>query len=558
MARKRDGEGLKRRIEERNGIKYVYESTSEMRNGEKVSISTYIGKLDDNGDLIPKQKRMTKAEREDARKEIVVPAGAIRSKAYGNVHFLNGLQDQIGIRKDLEASFGPFGDQVLALAFAQTIQPGAFSETENVLNGTAVREVLDVKTSLSSPGISEITRSIGEADACTDRFFDLRLNKCGNVVAWDTTTNGTYTERTGMAEWGNSKDDEKLMHIKVGLATDSRGIPVLTELFPGSLSDVVLTRRFAARIKSSGKDFLFVADNGFESGINIQFLMEEGIRFAMPANVSGKAVKKLMTDFRNTETYDRVHDGHSYRVAETQLAVVEDGGRRTSDGSQAYSYLQPDDDRFVSSETKIRAFVCYDSKKYSDGEQRLKIWLDSIEKQLDGKTFRNPQKEFARVAGKAVKYFDVTYEDKTVRLKRRRNAVSFADNRAGMFVMLTSPDVTWEQMMSAYDARRLTEQAFDAQKNGLDGRRFRTGDKYVAIGRFFVKMVALIMRCEMCARIREKKLRTTAEGILLSTGNILAARCGNVRGLTEITKTNREIFDAFGISRPKDEDVTNI
>jgi len=560
MARKRSEEGLKRYIEERNGIKYVYDSTSKMEDGKKVTVSTYLGKLDPiSGELIPKKKRNNKAEREDIRKEMIAPPGKMRSKAYGNVHFLNRLQDRMNIRNDLISSFGPFGDEVLTLAFSQAIQPGAFSNTEAILDNNAVREILDVKTSLSSPRVSEITKLIGESDICMNHFFDLRLEKCGDVLAWDTTTNGTYTDRTGMAEWvSKNKDDEKLKQVKVGLATDSRGIPVLTELFPGSLSDVVLTRRFAHSLKQRGKDLLFVADNGFESAGNVLFLIDEGIRFVMPADTTCKAIKTMMTNFWNSKAKDRVFDGHSYRVEETHLVIVPDGKRLTASGDRAYTYLCEHDDQFSLSEKKVKAFVCYDSKKYSDGEQRLKLWLDSIEKQLDGRTFKNPQREFDNVAKDGAKYFDVSYDNGTIHLKRRQNAISFSDNRAGMFVMLASPEISWEQMMAAYDARRLTEQAFDAQKNGLDGRRFRTGDIRSAKGRFFVKMIALMLTCEISAQIREKKMRTTSDLVLLSTGNISVVSYGTARGLTEITKTNRELFENFSMPQPDIGNITHI
>ena len=59
---------------------------------------------------------------------------------------------------------------------------------------------------------------------------------------------------------------------------------------------------------------------------------------------------------------------------------------------------------------------------------------------------------------------------------RKQNAFTFADNCAGMFVMLSSTNTTWEQMMTSYDVRDWVEKVFDVYKNDLDGKRNRTGN----------------------------------------------------------------------------------
>lgn len=63
-------------------------------------------------------------------------------------------------------------------------------------------------------------------------------------------------------------------------------------MYPGSLSDVVLTKRFVNSIRARGKDCLFVMDNGFESAGNVLSLLEDGVWFVMPADTSSKAVKR--------------------------------------------------------------------------------------------------------------------------------------------------------------------------------------------------------------------------------------------------------------------------
>ncbi|MBR4504225.1 MAG: hypothetical protein IKP20_04565, partial [Candidatus Methanomethylophilaceae archaeon] len=65
-------------------------------------------------------------------------------------------------------------------------------------------------------------------------------------------------------------------------------------------------------------------------------------------------------------------------------------------------------------------------------------------------------------------------------------------------------------MMTAYDARRLTEQAFDFSKS--EDRRHRTPDKHTMMGRSLIRFVALILKCELCAEIRESGRREMSVG----------------------------------------------
>ncbi|MDR1405036.1 MAG: hypothetical protein LBJ20_05675, partial [Candidatus Methanoplasma sp.] len=77
---------------------------------------------------------------------------------------------------------------------------------------------------------------------------------------------------------------------------------------------------------------------------------------------------------------------------------------------------------------------------------------------------------------------------------RRQNSFAFADNRAGMFIMLASEGTSREEMMSSYDVRDWVEKAFDMYKNDLGGGRSRTGDPERARGRLFIKFISLMMR----------------------------------------------------------------
>ncbi len=127
---------------------------------------------------------------------------------------------------------------------------------------------------------------------------------------------------------------------------------------------------------------------------------------------------------------------------------------------------------------------------------------------------------------------------------------SFGDNRTGMFVMLCSQDVSWELMMAAYNARRLTEQAFDSEKERDD--RLRSGDSVTVEGRYLIQFVSQIMLAEIRAVVREKNLadRYPVQSLLATLSTLNVLEYGGRKGLSEITKNVRRILEVFDLGVP--------
>lgn len=139
--------------------------------------------------------------------------------------------------------------------------------------------------------------------------------------------------------------------------------------------------------------------------------------------------------------------------------------------------------------------------------------------------------------------------DKLV-IERKRNALSFASNREGMFVMFSRGIDDWDAMMSCYDCRTFVEQAFGALKNELGGDRWRTVDPVSARGRLFIKFVSLILWCEASRLLRSSKNNMAVTAALQSLDNLMAIGVGDEWRLTEVTKKNRRHLMAFGLPEP--------
>jgi hypothetical protein len=553
MARPREGSGIKRTIVKKGGKMYAYEYTSRMVDGKKVNESKYLGRVDPiTLELLPKIPEKSKENRKKIAKdrEIAILKG-VDSGDYGAVYLMHVLQLRMDLGLDLMRSFGHMGKTILAAAMALAMGRGRFDEVASTFKRTWLRRFFDLAGSVDSGTLSRLTEYVGEAKMNIERFFELRVGGSEGLVAWDTTTNGCYSDMDGMAEWVvNNKDNEYIKQIKTGFATDMRGIPLMYRHYPGTMSDIAVVDRMADDVERFGrKDVLFVFDRGSVSGANAKCLIDRNRKFVMPANRSSKAVKTLLTEFgRTKEKKDMVFRGHAYKVWETEIGIVKDVQRTSADGNEAFSFTIPEWDRHGSC-GRMNAFVCFDSEKYSNEVQSHFLMMDSLKEKASKIDSKDPVTEFKRIAGMAVKHFTIEQNGRKVIVTEKKNSLSFEENRAGMFVMLASQGISWDVMMNAYDARRLTEQAFDFEKS--EDRRFRTSDKVRMEGRGFIRFVELMMICEMSAEIRESgRTDMSVAGTIASLNTIEARSYGSTTVLTEVTKKCREIFKAFGMAVP--------
>lgn len=533
------------RYEERDGHMYAYRCTSKRVPGKKnpVSEKEYLGVVDsETGELIPKK---VKSESFNFN----LQDGKFKVKNYGSSMIVAKVVEDIGLLEDLKMSFGDASKGMLALAMAQAMEPTSFMDTEIALDASYVRELLGIENMVfSSQRLSEIAHTLGEAVPCMEDLFALRAQRfSGGKFLYDMTSQSTYSQVSGWAEWGYNRDGDSLKQLNIGLVTSQEGDPVAFDLFPGSVSDISTLRRFAEDMRERVPGCVLVMDRGFESAGNVAELMEHGMDFVMPCTISSKAVKSLVTDFSKDVSkpeFDRRHNGHVYSVCERVLGIAADG--------DAFQYVTDDDPDFQNCKFKLKAYVCFDSKKRSDDEQELKATLMDKINELNGKRFHDPATAFAKKTGWMSKYLDYELDDDgKMNVVYKSNAVTFFRNRAGMFIML-SPSSSWETVMSAYDARNNVEKAFNIFKNELDGVRGRTGDPVRARGRLLIKFLALMIRVRMHIIVSGSKMKNlTVENALMSASTYEIVKDRGIRVRSEKTARVRDIFELFGILDPE-------
>lgn len=198
-------------------------------------------------------------------------------------------------------------------------------------------------------------------------------------------------------------------------------------------------------------------------------------------------------------------------------------------------------------------------------KREIRMRVHDMELRLEGTRPRDPEKVYRDLPAFVRRYLDYSVDDGGVmHMVRKDNAFTFADNRSGMSVMLTSADTTFDEMMTSYDVRDRVEKAFDVYRNDSDGGRSRTGNVERARGRLFLKFIALMLRIRIQNILRmhdeDAKKGTvkkdtvcgmTVNEVLLSLNTVFAiGNTGDWR-LTAVSKNVREIFRLFGLEEPK-------
>lgn len=415
-----------------------------------------------------------------------------------------------------------------------------------------------------------MTKDLGQRLSAMDMFFTRRVARMDGegFYSIDITSNSTHSDMGGYAEWGYNRDGEELKQTEFMLVTDSKGIPLAFQMLPGSISDISTLDSTIEWMSALGIRGRLVADRGFENARNISSLIDCGIEFTIPSNAREMPIKKLITKaiplMKNSDSIRR-HEGRTYRFVEFEVGIadLEDDVRYVTRLNPGEKNAESENLLFEASR-KIRAFVILDPRKAADDMDTLMSAIEDAELRLEGTKRKNPAKEFEKLPAFVRAHLEWSVdEDGIMHVSRLQNSFSFDSNRAGMFVMFSSEGTDWESMMSSYDTRDWVEKAFDVYKTDIDRSRSRTRDPDRARARFFIKMLALIMRIHIQNTLRghEKVILSTkakkdnvcgltVSGMMRALGTPMVIVSPDYTHLTSPSKTVKEIFSLFGLEEP--------
>jgi transposase len=418
---------------------------------------------------------------------------------------------------------------VLSLAMNYVIRPRALNHIQSWHEGTILaQDHPDIP--LSSQSLSRILSHIGEGSINLDFSRALiQRTSTTHTLIYDITSLSSYSQNINLLEYGYNRDGLDLPQVNLSLIVDKDlGIPLMYDVYPGSIVDVSTLKNTIKKIKSQGvRDYTLIMDRGFFSTSNIEELVSSNLSFIIPPASILKSVKEAISAIHSSiddPQYLKLHQKEPLFVMPVKINI---------------------------GEICLKGYAYYDQKREQQERNSLyKRLYDLMErlKSVNLKPWMNPGEVFREIARKDAKFIEWRTIDGKFEVALRKNAVSQAINKLGKFILLYRGQFSWEECLSLYRGKDMVEKGFDVLKNDIDLMPAHVRTEKALKGYLFIAFLALILRMKLMKRMVETGLskRFSVEGVLteLEKIKVLILPDGQ-RITTEVTKKQREILDAL-------------
>ena len=526
-------------INEVNGRKYAYIQKTHVWNKEKKQAETsleYIGRLDDNGKLVPKRRHLVKSEMSEETKLSIVDQNRV-----GMVRVLWQIATEIKLNETLKAAFPKTWDTILSLSFyyvssgrnAAYLYSSWQEDHESPIKGK----------SLEGP---DITRLFSEMEEARRKDFLKRWRNAassGKACFNDITSISSYSKENEMVEFGYNRDHEDLPQINLGLIVDSGSkLPLYYHVHDGSIRDVsTLERVMREGFAFNMKNLLFVMDKGFYAAHNINSMYSFNYHFIVAIPLSVGKAKDAIDEARSS-------------IRHPSNIIVTGNGEAVYAKTSSLQYWSNEDFHWP-----CRIHV-YTSDNEDAGKRGMKLDMKLAEcfRELNEGNWND-----AHVSLYA-KYFDMnietvySVEKKTYSYKEK--ALKDAESHyAGYFAIVTDQvDLSSREVLEIYRSKDAVEKAFYDLKNEQDAKRLGTHSAKAMDGKLFTLFISSILISEIRRRMDGfngqwtlNSIRTALDKITFSKVKIEhLKKAKELKGL--VSKTQREYLAKL-LDCPPDE-----
>jgi len=390
----------------------------------------------------------------------------------------------------------------------------------------------------SDSSLSRAIKEFGEKGVAYNFLCKWNKNRDKNEKVWvsyDSTNKNSSSVNIGLLEYGNSKSDNGSPIFNWSIAYDIKNSePLFYEEYLGSIVDVSQLQIMLDKADSFGySDVGFILDRGYFSKENIKFMDERGHAFLIMTKALNKTVRTFVDSVKGTFETDR-----SYYISGYNTYGIKVKGKLYSEDS------------------KQRSLFIY-----------WKVDKCSFERRVFEKNLERMATELYKLKGKVVsdlplevsRYFEIVTDKNNclVAFKEKTDAVKEVLDLCGYYVIASSEDMSAEEALMIYKGRDCEEKLFRMDKSFLGSSSMRSSSEESLDGRLFIEFVALILRSRYYRSLKAKFKETastpdwaTVPASIEKLEQIWMSRQadGIYRQDAAITKTQREILSAFGIS----------
>lgn len=494
---------------------YVYHIGKGYRNakGKPTSDKTGIGKLDENGMLIPNDNYFAIYE-DRAPPSPVIEVDSIVN--FGDFFLMDRIARDTGLARVLSNVYGEMGDEILIMAIYTALTGQALYRCDGWQRETLTGR----EGKLSSQRCSRVLKSLDEPRRMD--FFRAWANarQQQEYLAYDVTSVSSYSRGNDMVEYGYNRDGEDMAQINLGMYYgEESGLPIFYCTYKGSIVDkrhLPYMMQYNERLGI--KDVCFVMDRGFFSEGNVRGIAHKH-RFIMGLPNSLNLSKEMISKYGDQVISSR------YDIGLTGASGLSIEADRYDFRCMIHLFHSVD-----KSSDEVRIF-----------REKLAKWEDDLR---NGKSVK-----------KAEDYFHVTPggEDGLPTVTRDHAAIDEKVRNMGYFLMMTTDlKRTPQEVLEIYRKKDLIEKSFSELKNELDMKRLRVHSTVAADGKTFIAFIGLILRtfvhnklkdymdskrpismAQIFDELRMIKTVKTKSGLLL---------------YNPLTKRQRTILEHFGIT----------
>lgn len=458
-----------------------------------------------------------------------------RSYNYGELVPAQNAMSMLGINEMLTGILSENDSQALqAFALNRVLRPVPSHLLESWYESTILCKT-NPSLGLKSQQVSMLLDRIGDSSV-PDLFMDRMAKRhgIGSSLVFDITSltsSSQSSQQIGLLEYGHNRENNGLEQVNLGLVVDKKnGLPLMYDLYSGSIVDVVTLVNTLRRIRARGiTGYCLVLDRGFYSKNNLREMIREKVSFIIPGTLKVKNVRELITGNRDIRSprYLQKYDNKTMYVKQVKLSVED----MTLDG---YLYYDPARER-------------QEKEKFMGRLYDTRVKLENKELDQDSR----PRDVFESIAGNMKPYLKYNVTGDHFQVEVRSNSVSRHVNKLGRFALLyhgVSPG--WDECLAYYREKDIVEKAFKTIKTDVQLKPLNVKKTSTLRGLVFACFIALITRMRLLRLLKEKELLPayTMESLFLELEKIKKVELENGELVTtELTKKQKDILKALNL-----------
>jgi len=503
MPRKRSGEIKKVTVRQtqKNGDIYIHERQVIYNPDTKNNMilhSKLIGKIPNGtNEIVPTRPKRTKEENEADSSKIAASRKRVgMMQIIDHIGKVSGIDEGVYRGTDLGTA-----QKILSIARFFLATDG---HSLPLLNTWQFSHPLPYEDGLSEAVYGELFAKVGTDESLQQNYFAARCESISGkpVLAFDSTTQSTYSDNQIEARYGYNKDGDGLKTIKLLTlySIDTRQ-PVAFTKQPGNISDVTAVTNALIQLSALGiGNAEIVTDNSYYSETNIAEFFLSGFDFLTLVKTSIKWVKAEIdthiSDFGSMSSvcpYDTMTHGITVKSMRVFKKVRKYDNHRT--GAK-----KGDEETFTK---RVYLHLYYSPSRKAESDASFEKDLMELKRLVE----IGEEDTFSETAiKKADKYFMVKRRVGAVVVTFNEEACAEAKKYHGYFALVSNCEKNPFDALMLYRKREYIESCFRNFKHRTDGERPRVWSSDSLRGRLFTQFVALCYYEYFSEEIRKMKL----------------------------------------------------